>query len=87
MTESLSQSKFASARCYAVLHICVSFDASVDVTDARSNRTERARSAAKEPCLDLTNQTRTAGVAPNPVHREFGRTDRRVPCGLAATPL
>jgi hypothetical protein len=28
---------------------------------------------------------------PNPVHREsgrrFGRTDRRVPCGLAATPL
>src|SRR5271166_5923695 len=30
-------------------------------------------------------------AAPNPVHREFGRTfyrrDRRVPCGLAATPL
>jgi hypothetical protein len=29
--------------------------------------------------------------APNPVHREFGhrscRMDRRVPCGLAATPL
>src|SRR5271166_6399733 len=60
-------------------------------TDARSNRSEQARSAAKEPCLGSTNQTRTAGVAPNPVHREFGRTfcrtDRRVPCGLAATPL
>jgi hypothetical protein len=30
-------------------------------------------------------------TAPNPAHREFGRTfcrtDRRVPCGLAATPL
>jgi 'Cold-shock' DNA-binding domain len=29
--------------------------------------------------------------APNPVHREFGRTfcrtDRRVPCGLSAKPL
>jgi len=27
-------------------------------TDARSNRTERARSAAKELCLGSTNQTR-----------------------------
>jgi len=35
MTESFSQSEFASARCYDVLHICVPFDASVDVTEVR----------------------------------------------------
>jgi hypothetical protein len=35
VTESLSQSEFACARCYDVLHVCVPFDASVDVTDAR----------------------------------------------------
>jgi len=35
MTESLYQSEFASARCGYVLHICVPFNASVDVTDAR----------------------------------------------------
>src|ERR1700683_5365646 len=57
----------------------------------KSSGSWRVRSAAKEPCLGSTNQTRTAGAARNPVHREFGRTfyrtDRRVPCGLAAKPL
>jgi hypothetical protein len=39
----------------------------------------------------ITLELRHGNTIPNPVHREFGRmfcrTDRRVPCGLVATPL
>jgi hypothetical protein len=38
-----------------------------------------------------TQRVADGDTTPNPFHREFGRTfchmDRRVPCGLAATPF
>jgi hypothetical protein len=50
MTESLSQSEFASARCYDVLHVYVLFDASVDQTvDQTDTCTISAFSALSSP--------------------------------------
>ena len=67
------------------------------------SKTERIRPARQsvlgDKKLRTCDQTRVIAAlrvaagrtAPNPVRREFGhrtcRMDRRVPCGLAATPL
>ena len=65
-------------------------DGRVDKNVARffsTRSTQRSPPNSASPRHPLTRCTSTS---PNPVHRGFGRkscrTDRRVPCGLAATP-